>query len=238
MHDRIGLAQRWGFWLWLVGTVACAGAVFGLLEGEYRDAGFHAIGAAFALSVVGNALLARRAGPGTAVLAVWSLGFGTWFPAWLGEISPLARHWLIQAGVTDPQLLTRLVLPLAILGAGVVTGALLYLMTRSGRVVVQTALISLVAAATPLLPVAEREVVLGGIVAWQAVVSGSLFRWMVDCARSGEGLACAACGFDLLGISSPVCPGCGKGLSRRQAVVPAGHLPALLERVRPAGRWY
>lgn len=238
MLDRIGQAERWGFWVWAAGTLLCGWAAFWLVGGEARQAGLHVVGVAFAGSVVGYALVARRSALGTAVVLAWSIGFGTWFPAWMDQVLPAGRHWLIQAGVNDPQLLSRLVLPMAIGSAGVVTAALLYLMTFSGRVVLQTALISLVAAATPLLPVAEREVVLGGIIAWHAVVSGSLFRWMVDGVRSGAGLSCARCGVDLVGISSPVCPGCGGGLGRRGTVVPAGHLPALVHRSKPAGRWY
>ena len=239
MDDRVGIAQRIGFWVCLLCGGACAAAVFGLLGGENRDAGLHVLGGSFAIALVAYSLLARRGGAGAAVAVVWSLGFGSWFPAWVDRIGPVWRHWLAQSGGTDvPRLLTSLPLPLAIATAGVITGAILYLMTRSGRVALQTTLLSVVVAATPLLPIYQRESVMGGIIAWHIVISASLFNWMLDCVRGGAGLSCAGCGFDLLGISSPVCPGCGRSLIRKQTVVPAGHLPTVMPRPKPAGRWY
>lgn len=237
MHDEIGLAQRRGFWVWLLGSGLCAAVVFCLLPGENRDLGLHLLGLVFAGTVSTYAVLARRAGAGVAVVAVWGLAFGVWFPECIASLEPITRHWLTDLGLTDPQLVRRLPLPVAIATTGTTTGALMYLMTRSGRVVIQTVLLSLVVAATPLLPVHEGGAVMGGIIAWHVAVYGSLYRWMVDCIRGGAGLSCAACGFDLVGLASPVCPGCGRNLTRRETIAPS-RVRVAVPAPKPAGRWY
>jgi hypothetical protein len=238
MNDRLSTAQHVGFWVWLLGGGLCASAVFLLLAGENREIGLHALGAIFAMSVLAYALLARRAPYGVAVVALWGLGLGVWFPAWINAIGPVTHHWLVELGLADPNLAARLPVPMAIATAGATTGAVMYLMTRSWRVVIQTALLSLVVAATPLVPVHEDWAVMFGVIAWHVAVSGSLFRWAMDCVRSGAGLTCSACGFDLAGLSSPVCPSCGQSLSRRQAVVQHSRPAPRSAAPKPAGRWY
>lgn len=237
MHDEISLAQRRGFWVWLLGSGLCAAVVFCLLTGENRDLGLHVLGLVFAGTASTFAILARRAGAGMAVVAVWGLAFGVWFPDCIASLEPITRHWLGELGLNDPHLVRRLPLPVAIATTGTTTGAVMYLMTRSGRVVIQTVLLSLVVAATPMLPVHEEGAVMGGIIAWHVAVYGSLFRWMVDCVREGAGLSCAACGFDLVGLTSPVCPGCGRNLTRRESVAPS-RVRVAVSAPKPAGRWY
>jgi hypothetical protein len=235
MQDRLGTAQRWGFWLWLVTSGLCVASVFGLLRvEEEREAGLLALGVVFAAGVVGFAILAQRAVIGAAVVGLWGLGFGVWFPEWMEAIGPVIRHWMVGWGIADAKTAREVTLPAAIASAGVTTAALMYVMTRSGRVVVQVALLSGIVALTALLPVHRELAVMGGIIAWHVAAAGSLFCWMSESIRSGSGLACASCGFDLLGLSSPVCPGCGHSLQKRAAVSRRAPVAA------PAavGRWY
>jgi hypothetical protein len=238
VHDQIAKAQQRGFWAWLLGTAASFGIAFGLLPGGSREVGLWALGALFALNVAMYAGLARRFGPGAAIMTAWGLGFGGWFPAWVEAAAPLSRDWLVRIGWTDQSLIQALPGPAAIAVAGATTGALMYLLTASWRVVLQTGLLSLVVAATPLLKNHEEGAVIAGVIAWHVGVSGSLYRWMMDCVRGGAGLACAGCGFDLIGLSSPVCPGCGRMLGRKEAIAVPGRRPAVATVPKPVGRWY
>lgn len=238
MNDQIGTAQLRGFWVWLLGTGLSAAVVFCLLPGENREVGLHALGGVFAFTVGMYAVLARRAWFGAAVLIAWGLGFGVWFPKWVNALEPAARQWLGMLGQTDPHLYNSLPLPVAIATAGITTGVLMYLLTGAWRVVLQTGLLSLIVAATPMLPNHEDAAVMAGVIAWHVAVSGSLYRWMMDCVRGGAGLSCGTCGFDLVGLSSPVCPSCGKPVARKRTITAPSRVPVRIAPPKAAGRWY
>lgn len=203
------------FWIW-IGSAACsAGVLFGEPGPDRPRHTALALGLIFAAYAMSAYWVAGRLRTLSATVVVcWGTAFGLWFPVWHERVGEWAAAWMPFLSAVDFASTERLQWPIAVCGAGWATAVMLFIATGSGRVVAQTALLSLVAAMASLVPWRESLPAMLGIVAWHAGVAASLCRAAVDTVRGGAGLACWNCGRDTAGLSSPVCPGCGRRLTR------------------------
>ncbi|MCC6676484.1 MAG: hypothetical protein IT436_05010 [Phycisphaerales bacterium] len=202
-----------GVCLWLA-AVACTVGLLHLSDyqvsiGDLPDYGLVFLGYAMVASLVAR----RCLDVSMIVVAMWGASVGFWGPRWLSLSESVLDRW---AAVTQlPVVFQRddFRASVAIAAAGLLTAALLYIPTRSSRVVLQTAAAGLGVAALDSLPFLQRWQDDAGVILWHAVVCAGLCSWMVQGAQRRAGGCCPRCGAEVRGLSSPVCPSCGAALA-------------------------
>lgn len=199
--------------LWLA-TVACTAGLIWLsgrpLSGEdLPDFGLVFLGYALVTSLVAR----RCLDVSMIIVAMWGASVGFWGPRWVSLSEVILDKWATITPLPEAFDQPDVRLALSIGAAGLLTAALLYIPTRSSRVVLQTAAAGIGVGALIWMPLLERWEVEAGAMLWHAVVSAGLCSWMVQASRLREAGCCPRCGNDARGLSSPVCPSCGAALA-------------------------
>lgn len=145
---------------------------------------------------------------GTLVFAAIGVAFGVWFPYLNEHGGPRLVEAVAMLGWLSDAQLERMEFPLVVAAAGVITAAGSYLVTHSGRVFFECAVLSVLAGAAMLLPLDQSIVAKSATIGWHAGVAGSFTMWAVKAAGRASGVGCPFCGNDLLGLTTPICPSC------------------------------
>lgn len=197
--------RAWLIWLVVVGTAAAA-VMHARHENASREVLF-ILGLVFAFGVLATGTLAGKLrDAGTIVVALWGASFGLWAMPWLAGTA-MALQESARLGWIASDLPATLHLPVAILSAGWMTVAVLYLATGSARVAGQATAGSLAAAVTPLIPEHTDAFIAWSAVLWHALICQGLCAWAL---QSAIGRCCRHCGTDMSGQRSPICPRCGE----------------------------
>lgn len=202
-----------GVCLWLA-AVACTVGLLASSAGSFSELDLADLGLVFLGCAIITSLAARRClDVSMIVVAMWGASAGFWGPRWLQLCGSVLTKWEAIAPLPDPLHQPDARLAVSAGAAGVLTAALLYIPTRSSKVVMQTAAAGIAVGAILWMPLIDRwEVELAAIV-WNAVVCAGLCSWMVEASRRRESGCCPRCGEEVRGLSSPVCPSCGAALA-------------------------
>jgi hypothetical protein len=204
---RRAQAKAWSIW-------TAASAMVGLLafkafDGSTWDEGLIALGVVFAVYVVLlSAVAGRVKDVSTLLVVVWGGTFGMWCERWLEAATRFTDRTIVPTGVIPDGSVEAVGQSLAIAGAGVVSAALLLVATKSLGAVWMCLGASLAAASVPMLASDPAGALPWAAFGWHAAVAASLAVWAVDEVSRRAGGNCGACGVDVAGLSSPVCPGC------------------------------
>lgn len=199
--------------LWLLATVAAGGvAWFGpRVSGVAMT--LHLMGFVLAGVIVGARSIALRGLTAmTALLVLGAASFGRWAPKLFEWIdNSLADQLALLTGI-DVIASQAAAVPIAILAAGAATAVFLFLGTGSAAVIATTIAATVASAGAPFLPI-ESDVALAiAGAAWTSAVATSLCRWGVQMAKRASGACCPTCGYDVRGLTSPVCPQCHEAI--------------------------
>ncbi|MCC6426153.1 MAG: hypothetical protein IT435_04965 [Phycisphaerales bacterium] len=207
---RKAQVRAWGVWTvtsGLAGVLAVVG-----FRPETIEEGLMELGLIFAAYVMSMGVIARHAKDASTLLVmIWGGMFGMWCHSWHGLCDKAVDQFLPKLGV-GPQVVESMDLPAAIAGAGMVSAALLLVATKSTRVAWSTVAASLGGAVVPLIADDPSTALPWVAFGWHAVVAAAMAFWAVDEAMRGSGARCQACGSDVQGLSSPVCPHCSAPL--------------------------
>ncbi len=212
---------------WLCGAVLCALTILHALDQASPESGAFVLGLLLAAAVLVSTLIGGKFRPASVVFAIgWCAGIGVWFPFWEARSGIILSHWWPSMGLSAERM-DDFVLPAAILSAGMVTGVVLYLPTRSARIVGQATLLSLLLAGTPLVP-AHADVAVGVAGSlWILGLSGALYGRAIHRVLVSVGEVCEVCNYDLDGLDGPSCPRCGSVIeARRTTIVPGTLVPS------------
>lgn len=214
--------------LWLA-VVGCVAGLLVLSGGEMTLGDLTDFGLVFLAYAIVTSVVARRCVDASmVVVAIWGAAVGFWGPRWMALCDSAFDRW--GAAGSLPELLMRddLRAALAVAAAGILTAALLYIPTRSSKVVAQTVAAGLAVAVLAWLPIAGPWAMEAGVVVWHALVGAALCSWMVEGTRRREAGCCPRCGAEVRGLTSPVCPSCSAALAT--SLRPAPGIPAVMKR--------
>lgn len=207
-------AQARAWTVWTVTTGLCAALAWLGFRGNTSDEGMLELGLIFAAYVLSLGGISGRAKDvATLATVTWGGTMGMWCTRWYEVCSRSIDHYVPQLGIAS--IADDAHLPAAIAASGFATAALLLVATRSTRVAWSCIAASLAAAAVPIFSDDPSQTLPWAAVGWNAITAGSMAIWAVDEAVRRSGERCRACGNDLYGLSSPVCPRCAAPLSRR-----------------------
>jgi hypothetical protein len=187
--------------------------------------GYFALGIIFAACCVAARIVSRRSiDVGTLVAIVWGGTFPLW-SSWLAmHTDRLVSTWLIDHEILERGQWSDLQTPIFVAGGGLLTAALVRVVTRSSRTGAGAAVAALVAAGVCFVPDLRLVALPVSAIAWSALIIGSLCFWAIAPFRGRSAGFCSACGHDVRELSSPVCPRCGKALVRGVAGDPLAAL--------------
>lgn len=199
--------------LWIVGSLASAAvAWFGpRLSGMTMT--LHLLGFLLAGVIVAARSIAHR-GPTlvTAVLVLGASSFGLWAPRLFHFVDVSLADRI--AALTDIDVIASqaATVPISILIAGFISSLLLFLGTGSPAVLATTIAATVAASVVPISPLEpDLSMAIAGAL-WQTAVTTALCRWSVQMAMRASGACCPSCGYDVRGLTSPVCPHCSETL--------------------------
>ncbi len=214
-------ARAWTVWTVATGLVTAL-ALFGF-RGDTSDEGLIELGFIFAGYVVSMGVISGRAKDVTTLMViVWGGTMGMWCNRWFEMCAHWVDEYLPRLGIFSPQVLDAMDLPLAVAGAGIMSAGLLLIATRSTRVTWSCIGASLACAVVPMLSSDPSHTLPWAAVAWNAITAGALSVWAVDEAVRRGGGRCKACGTDVHGLTSPVCPRCAAPLTTCAVAKAAG----------------
>lgn len=222
--DKLDRARMQALGGWLCGAIACALTILYCLNDGSADNGLFILGLVLAATLLASTLIGGMSRPLGVVLALaWCATLGLWFRFWEAQAGAVLEHWWPRIGF-DAEWLPMFVEPAAILGAGTVTGAVLYLPTRSMRIVGQAFLLSVMLAGTPLTPSYPDVAVGVGAALWVLGITGALYGRAIHRVLISAGEVCAHCRYDLDGLDGPSCPRCGEVVEARATLIVPGTL--------------
>ncbi|HLO41560.1 MAG TPA: hypothetical protein VK176_11100 [Phycisphaerales bacterium] len=216
MSNILREAQARAWTVWTVATAFAAGlAAFGF-QGETSDEGMHELGLLFAAYVLCMGVISGRAKDVTTLLVVlWGGTMGLWCNRWLEMCSRSIAQFGPQLGIGSQSAIESMNVPLAVASAGFVSAGLLLVATRSTRVAWTCVGASILAGGVPFFANDVAHALPWAAVGWNALVAGALAVWAVDERLRRGGDRCRACGTDVHGLTSPVCPRCAAPLAER-----------------------
>lgn len=195
--------------LWLLATIAAAGvAWFGpRVSGVAMT--LNLMGFILAGVIVGARTIAMRGMTVvTALLVLGAASFGRWAPNLYELIGNSLADQLAAITGIDVIASQAAAVPIAILAAGTATAIFLFLGTGSAAVIATTFAATVASASAPFLPIeSDLALAIAGAV-WTSAVATALCRWGVQMAKRASGACCHSCGYDVRGLTSPVCPQC------------------------------
>lgn len=197
--------------LWLVATLAAAAIAWFTPRVSGLSMTLHLMGFVLAGVIVGARTIALRGvSVVTLILVLGAASFGRWAPALFSFIDTTLADRLAMATGIDQFASDAATVPIAILAAGVATSILLFLGTGSPGVLATVFAATVAAAVAPFLPLeSDLSLAIAGVF-WQSAVATALGRWAVHMAKRASGACCPSCGYDVRGLSSPVCPHCSQ----------------------------
>lgn len=217
-----------GVCLWLA-TIGCTATLLHLSGHQLPPVDLADFGLVFLGYALVASLVARRClDVSMVVVALWGAAVGFWGPRWVALSDSVLDRWVAIAPLPEAMQQADLRLAVAVAAAGLLTASLLYIPTRSSRVVFQTAAAGVVAAVLLWLPLTAQWSVGAAVIMWHAIVCAGLCSWMVQGSQRREGGCCPRCGVEVRGLSSPVCPACGAALAAIGETGPAA--PVLTQR--------
>lgn len=224
-------AQVRAWTVWSIATAFAAGlAVFGF-QPETIDEGMHELGFLFAAYVLCMGVISGRAKDLTTLMVVvWGGTTGTWCNRWLEMCTKSVTDYGPKLGVVSQSTLDAVSMPIAIAGAGFISAGLLLVATRSTRVAWTCVGASIVAAGVPFAQDDASTVLPWAAMAWNSIVAAALAVWAVDERLRRGGDRCGACGTDVHGLTSPVCPRCAVPLGQRNKFGQVQTLPNMQNR--------
>lgn len=220
-----------GVGLWVV-ALACIAGLLHLSRGHVTADDLGDYGLVFlGYVVVSNLVARRRLDVSMVLVALWGGAIGFWGPRWYSLCVSAIDRWGGQAGLDDVLAGSDTRLAISVVAGGFLTAALLYISTRSAKVVMHTVIASVVVASLIKLPIPDVYSEPAAVVAWHAVVAAGLCQWMVDGSRRRRNGCCPRCGSDVEGLTSPVCPSCSAVLAdKRGSAVAAVVAPVAFRR--------
>lgn len=179
-------------------------------------------GLVFLAYVALTSVLARRCmDVSMVVVAIWGAAVGLWGPGWLRLCDSAILRWAGKMGWGEFFGRDDVRAAIGLAAAGVLTAALLYIATRSSKVVVLTVVASLGAAAVVALPAGYAWGDAAAVLLWNGLVCAGLCGWMVMAMQRRGAGCCPRCAHDVRGLSSPVCPACSAVLAKSDMKLPA-----------------
>lgn len=199
--------------LWLLATTVAAGVAWFGPRISGLSMTLHLMGFILAGVIVGARGIAMRGLTAvTAMLVLGAASFGMWAPRLLAFIDTWLADRLAEITGIDEIASQAATVPISILAAGIMTSVVLFLGTGSAAVVATVFAATVAAAAAPLLPVgSDLSMAISGTF-WIAAASTAMCRWAVHMAKRASGACCPTCGYDVRGLTSPVCPHCSEPL--------------------------
>ena len=197
--------------LWLFATVAAAGVAWFAPRLSGVSMTLHLMGFILAGVIVGARSIAGRGlTMMTALLVLGAASFGRWAPKLYEWIDNSLADQLAAATGIDVIASQAAAVPIAILTAGAATAVVLFLGTGSAAVIATAFAATVASASAPFLPLeSDLALAIAGAV-WTSAVATALCRWGVQMAKRASGACCPSCGYDVRGLTSPVCPHCSK----------------------------
>lgn len=216
MRNGVLEARIKSFLVWLLALGCVAAVGFEFFNRGSTELGLVMLGLIFAGYCVATRTVAKRMKDVTTLLMVGAGGsFGFWFPAIYEVFAQLVVTWS-ETGVIPADLSGRFALPVALGVSGLMMAAVLYAGTGSGGVFLLTALVSGVAAGTPLfqhlLGAYESWAMFGAMLLWHGAVAGMLCSWAVREVKAYKASCCPHCGQELGQVAIAICPACKKRL--------------------------
>ncbi len=197
--------------VWLIATLAAAGVAWFVPRVSGVAMTLNLMGLILAGVIVGARGIAMRGlTVMTALLVLGAASFGSWAPRLYGLIDTSLADQLAVATGIDVIASQAAAVPIAILAAGTATAVALFLGTGSAAVIATAFAATVASASAPFLPLeSDLSLAIAGAV-WTSAVATALCRWGVQMAKRASGACCPSCGYDVRGLTSPVCPHCSK----------------------------
>jgi hypothetical protein len=224
-------AQVRAWTVWTIATGFAAGLAALGFQPETTDEGMHELGLLFAVYVLCMGVVSGRAKDLTTLMVVlWGGTMGLWCNRWLEMCTRSISDYAPKLGVTSQATIDSLCMPVAIAGAGFISAGLLLVATRSTRVAWTCVGASILAAGVPYAEDDVASALPWAAMGWNSIVAAALAVWAVDERLRRGGDRCRACGTDVHGLTSPVCPRCASPLGQRNKHGLVETLPAMQHR--------
>lgn len=202
-----------GVVLWMA-AVGCIAGLLYLSNGQVTESALADYGLVFIGYAAVTSLVARRCLDVSMILvAIWGAAVGYWGPRWYLFCDSAIERWASTIGLERALASPDIRVAVSMATAGILTSSLLYLLTRSSKIVMQSMIASLAVAGLTTVPETARWVEPMAVLGWHAVVAAGLCGWMVEGARRRASGCCPRCGCDVQGLTSPVCPSCSSMLA-------------------------